>query len=62
MQRESRGHYVVRFVELLPGVTRPSPEQVLEAYVRALEAHVRAQPEQYFWAYNRWKREKPLYG
>jgi KDO2-lipid IV(A) lauroyltransferase len=62
MRRERRGHYVVRFVELLPGVTRPSPEQVLEAYVRALETHVREQPEQYFWAYNRWKREKPLYG
>jgi KDO2-lipid IV(A) lauroyltransferase len=62
MRRERRGHYVVRLVELLPGVARPTPEQVLQAYVRALETHVREHPEQYFWAYNRWKREKPLYG
>ena len=33
-----------------------------EAYVRALETPRPCHPEQYFWAYNRWKREKPLYG
>jgi KDO2-lipid IV(A) lauroyltransferase len=62
MRRERRGHYVVRLVELLPGATRAEPAQILQAYVNALEQHVRAYPEQYFWAYNRWKRERPLYG
>ena len=62
MQRESRGHYSVHFTELASVTPRSEPEQVLAAYVRALERHVRAYPEQYFWAYNRWKREKPLYG
>lgn len=61
MHRERRGVYVVRLVELLPGEPRKEPEQILRAYVAALEDHVRASPEQYFWAYNRWKREKPLY-
>jgi len=62
MHRERRGHYVVRFIELSRASTRTEPDQILVAYTRALESHVRQYPEQYFWAYNRWKREKPLYG
>jgi KDO2-lipid IV(A) lauroyltransferase len=62
MHRERCGHYLVRFVELAPAGARQEPEQILSAYTRALEQHVRQYPEQYFWAYNRWKREKPLYG
>ncbi len=42
--------------------TRLEPDQILTAYTQALEQHVRQYPELYFWAYNRWKREKPLYG
>jgi KDO2-lipid IV(A) lauroyltransferase len=61
MRRERRGHYVVDLVALSPGGQPAGPDVVVEAYVRALEAHVRRHPEQYFWAYNRWKREKPLY-
>jgi len=62
MHRERRGHYVVRFIELSRAGARTEPDQILAAYARALESHVRQYPEQYFWAYNRWKREKPLYG
>jgi lauroyl/myristoyl acyltransferase len=62
VSRERRGHYRVRFTEM-PGVTaRTEPEQVLRAYIALLETHVRGDPDHYFWAYNRWKREKPLYG
>ncbi len=62
MHRERRGQYVVRFIELSRAGARTEPDQILAAYTRALESHVRQYPEQYFWAYNRWKREKPLYG
>jgi KDO2-lipid IV(A) lauroyltransferase len=62
MHRERRGHYVVRFIELSRAGTRLEPDQILTAYTQALERHVRQYPELYFWAYNRWKREKPLYG
>jgi KDO2-lipid IV(A) lauroyltransferase len=62
VRRESRGRYVVHFTELAPADNRNEPNQVLRAYVAAVEAHVRQDPEGYFWAYNRWKREKPLYG
>ena len=61
MQREGRGRYVVRFVELAAAGSRAEPEQILTAYAQALERHVQQYPETYFWAYNRWKREKPLY-
>ena len=52
----------VRFTELRKWTTGSEPEQVLRSYIAKLEEHVRADPEHYFWAYNRWKREKPLYG
>ena len=60
MHRERRGQYAVRFIELAPAGVRAEPEQILAAYCNALEQHVRRYPDQYFWAYNRWKREKPL--
>jgi KDO2-lipid IV(A) lauroyltransferase len=62
VRRVRRGHYAVRLIPLFTEGTRNEPKQVLQAYVRAVESHVREQPEQYFWAYNRWKRERPLYG
>jgi lauroyl/myristoyl acyltransferase len=46
---------------LLPPGERAHPERALEAYVRAVEEAVRAQPAQYFWAYNRWKRTRRVY-
>jgi KDO2-lipid IV(A) lauroyltransferase len=61
MRRERRGHYVVRLIPLTEEAGRPDPAQILRAYVGALEEQVRAYPEEYFWAYRRWKREKPLY-
>lgn len=60
MRRERRGHYVARFVPL-GAADRDHPERTLEAYVRAVEEAVRAQPSQYFWAYNRWKRTRRVY-
>jgi len=61
MRRESRGRYVVRFVPLLGSGERPDPDGIVSAYVGAVEAHARAHPAQYFWAYNRWKRARRLY-
>jgi lauroyl/myristoyl acyltransferase len=62
MHRESRGRYAVRFVPLPGPIERADPDRIIEAYVRAVEAQARQSPEQYFWAYNRWKRTRGLYG
>jgi KDO2-lipid IV(A) lauroyltransferase len=61
MRRESRGRYVVRFVPLLASGERLDADGIISAYVRAVEAHAREYPAQYFWAYNRWKRARRLY-
>ena len=61
LRPEGNGRYVARFVPLAGPGERLDPERVLRAYVRELEAQVRAYPAQYFWAYNRWKRAKRLY-
>ena len=61
------GHYEVKFVQL------PQGEQLIaaatsfdaaqrypatEAYVRQLEADIRAAPEQYLWTHRRWKHKR----
>ena len=61
MRRERPGHYAVRFVPLAVAGQVKDPDDVLRAYASELEAHVRAHPVEYFWAYKRWKREKRLY-
>jgi KDO2-lipid IV(A) lauroyltransferase len=59
MRPDGRGRYVARFVPLAAPGERLDAEQILAAYVRALEGQIREHPAQYFWAYNRWKRAKP---
>ncbi len=59
MRPDGPGRYVARFVPLAAPGERLDAEQILAAYVRALEQQIREHPAQYFWAYNRWKRAKP---
>jgi KDO2-lipid IV(A) lauroyltransferase len=61
MRRTRSGHYAVRFMPLTGEGRIADPDDVLIAYVRELQAHVHEHPAEYFWAYNRWKREKRLY-
>jgi Kdo2-lipid IVA lauroyltransferase/acyltransferase len=61
LRPEGRGRYAARFVPLAGAGARPDAEQLLGAYVRALEQQVAAHPAHYFWAYNRWKRPRRLY-
>ena len=61
LRRKSRGQYAARLMPLLAPGQRAESAQILAAYVRVLEEHVREFPEQYFWAYNRWKRPRRTY-
>jgi KDO2-lipid IV(A) lauroyltransferase len=61
MRPDGRGRYVARFEPLAAVDAQPDSEQVLRAYVSALERQIRAYPAQYFWAYNRWKRPKRVH-
>lgn len=62
MRPEGRGRYVARFVPLGAPGERMDADQVLRAYVAALEEAIRAHPARYFWAYNRWKGPRPSDG
>ena len=62
MRPDGRGRYVARFVPLGAPGERMDAEQILRAYVRALEQSIREHPASYFWAYNRWKKPRPADG
>ncbi|WP_254244778.1 lysophospholipid acyltransferase family protein [Hymenobacter sp. BRD67] len=68
IRRVRRGYYEVRFTELPDGravaAGAGSPDEarrypVTEAFIRQLEADIRATPEQYLWTHRRWKHRRP---
>jgi KDO2-lipid IV(A) lauroyltransferase len=68
IRRVRRGHYEVTFTELpdgravAAGATSPDEAQrfpATEAFIRQLEADIRATPEQYLWTHRRWKHTRP---
>ena len=67
IRRVRRGYYEVKFSELPGGeiaaaaVNAPAEAErypITEAFVRHLEADIRATPEQYLWTHRRWKHKR----
>lgn len=67
IRRVRRGYYEVKFTELPDGravaAGAGSPDEaqrfpVTEAFIRCLEADIRATPEQYLWTHRRWKHKR----
>ncbi|TDJ31987.1 MAG: lipid A biosynthesis acyltransferase [Gammaproteobacteria bacterium] len=59
IRKISRGHYSVTGQELArPPYERDSTE-VLDAYVRAVEAQIRAWPDSWLWTNRKWKQRGP---
>lgn len=67
IRRVRRGYYEVKFTELpdgravAAGANSPDEAQrfpVTEAFIRHLEADIRATPEQYLWTHRRWKHKR----
>jgi KDO2-lipid IV(A) lauroyltransferase len=67
IRRVRRGYYEVKFAELpdgravQAGANSPNEAQrfpVTEAFIRHLEADIRATPEQYLWTHRRWKHKR----
>jgi KDO2-lipid IV(A) lauroyltransferase len=67
IRRMRRGYYEVKFTELpdgravAAGASSPDEAQrfpVTEAFIRHLEADIRATPEQYLWTHRRWKHKR----
>jgi KDO2-lipid IV(A) lauroyltransferase len=67
IRRVRRGYYEIKFTELPDGqaaaaaANAPDESQrypITEAFVRCLEADIRATPEQYLWTHRRWKHKR----
>ncbi len=67
IRRVQRGYYEVKFTELPDGLAAAAaanaPDEterypITEAFVRCLEADIRATPEQYLWTHRRWKHKR----
>ncbi len=61
MRRIRRGHYRIRFEILTEPPYPPRQGAIMEAYIRAVEDQIVKAPQDWFWAYKRWKYKKPLY-
>jgi KDO2-lipid IV(A) lauroyltransferase len=62
-----RGYYEIKFSELPDGqaaklavnaLDEAQRYPITEAFVRHLEADIRATPEQYLWTHRRWKHKR----
>jgi KDO2-lipid IV(A) lauroyltransferase len=62
MRPDGKGRYVARFVPLGAPGERMDADQILRAYIHALEQSIREYPALYFWAYNRWKGPRLVNG
>lgn len=58
-RRDADGSYKLRVEPAWPGWAEATPEGAAEIYMRALEAEVRAAPEQYLWMHRRFKTRPP---
>ena len=61
MKRVRRGHYRIRFEVLTEPPYRQQSGAIMEPYIQALEKQIIEAPQDWFWAYKRWKYKKPVY-
>jgi KDO2-lipid IV(A) lauroyltransferase len=61
MRRVRRGHYQIRFEVLTEPPYRQRNGAIMEPYIRAVEKQIHEAPEDWFWAYKRWKYKRPVY-
>ena len=55
-----RGHYEIRYDVLFDDLKNVSSEEILEGYIRKLEAQIVETPELWLWSHKRWKKKKPF--
>ena len=62
MTRSRRGFYDIRFKTLADATSDVTEEQIMTAYVQALESTITKKPADWLWLYKRWKYPKPESG
>ena len=58
LRRESRGHYVCRYIEITPDASKEEMFAPTRRYWQLLEASIRRQPAYWLWSHRRWKRTR----
>ena len=61
MARVRRGHYRIRFELLTEPPYRQQTGVIMQPYIRAVEKQIVEAPQDWFWAYKRWKYRKTVY-
>jgi KDO2-lipid IV(A) lauroyltransferase len=61
MERVRRGHYRIRFEVLTEPPYQQQSGIIMEPYIQAVEKQIIEAPQDWFWAYKRWKYKKPTY-
>jgi KDO2-lipid IV(A) lauroyltransferase len=59
IKKTSRGHYEFCNSKLIENPSAVEPEEILLAYVRSIEAIIKAEPEYWLWSHRRWKHKRP---
>jgi KDO2-lipid IV(A) lauroyltransferase len=62
MQRESRGHYRMRFVQIAAAGEELAPGALIERYAAEIERNTRERPPDWLWNYRRWKVQRDAEG
>lgn len=55
MTKLSRGHYEIRFEELVDTESRIGAPEIVSRYARSIEQQIRDHPQYWFWTHRRWK-------
>ena len=56
MPVESRGHYKIKYIPICENASEKSADDIMREFYRLLEADIEAQPWNYLWTHNRWKK------
>ncbi len=59
IERQRRGHYLMRFEELVADPARTRDGEISTAHTRRLEADIRRLPALWLWSHRRWKHRRP---
>jgi KDO2-lipid IV(A) lauroyltransferase len=59
IDRTRRGHYIMRFEDLVPDPALLEEDTITELHVRRLEQDIRKRPEIWLWSHRRWKHPPP---
>ena len=56
MPVESRGHYKIEYIPICDSASDMEADDIMRRYYKLLEADIQAQPWNYLWTHNRWKK------